>query len=886
MLQNAPMLIRFVVTLLLTAALAFGFRPLSKKLSSGHPAAEQELIGLGAIPLLAGVLMDSFLMAFQNTVLPFRLIAVVFLVGWGAIAFHWEPKVQKLWKVVLLHNLISAAVFVLICVQQLGTGQFWSGPVGAWSQLYHLPVLSLGYFLTKWSTSSFPAYIASFLLLGTASLIGCALGKRKRDGKRFRSLTAIGVRLSIFVFALWLLCMSILTWGTAQYVFSDLSAVGLDHAEYALMAGGLENWFSSENEYAQSRRNVPGAPEYSMNMAIARAKQSIRAPSFDGHPTRDDTFSVFRDRSIACDTAIVFLDKDGNILRESGDFIYFGYVPQEQWETGTDEASACGWIDISDGSDPRYTVFRNSYAGTREWYDDIDTIRITGYMDGSRIEPLAMAFSTQGMYYNALDEASPGWDTANEPGWSEEVPVSEDGSSAAVSVSGGISTQPPYSASELDAMGLLEWDVRFDNTLQADPTRELVTIYARFPKMTLYGADGPVRYQAEEYESLLALLKTMVDHRDDGRNTFYSGSSQFDMWDMVVFSSAAVYDLRDHASDGSEPFPDAEYTVLTAMRASPLKIAMFFLRNMYLLTFAASLLGLLYVGSRVRRHLIVPLRAINEGMTAGWTHIPALIENAPKWQEPYELWEHYRRTQDTLRNNKNELTRLNTALEYARTAEQNRRQMTSNIAHELKTPLAVIHSYAEGLKEHIAEDKREKYIDVILSEAERTDRMVLEMLDLSRLEAGKVKLSRDDFSLVSLVRSVFEKLDIAVQAKQLQLELSLPEECMVTADEGRIAQVIENFASNAVKYTPVGGHILVKVRTDGPRVTFSVENDSAPLSGEDLRKVWDTFYRADGARSGDGTGLGLAIAKNIIELHGGTCSARNTKTGVAFSFTI
>ena len=94
---------------------------------------------------------------------------------------------------------------------------------------------------------------------------------------------------------------------------------------------------------------------------------------------------------------------------------------------------------------------------------------------------------------------------------------------------------------------------------------------------------------------------------------------------------------------------------------------------------------------------------------------------------------------------KSEITRLNTALDYAKTAEENRRQMTSNIAHELKTPLAVIHSYAEGLRERVAEEKRDRYLEVILSETERTDGMVLELLDLSRLEAGKVKLARETF---------------------------------------------------------------------------------------------------------------------------------------------
>ena len=702
--------------------------------------------------------------------------------------------------------------------------------------------------------------------------------------KHTRSLAAIGARLGIFIFSLWFLCMSILTWGTAQYVFSDLATGGIDYAEYALMSGRLDDWFSLDDEYAQSRHNVPGALEYNMNMAIACAKRGLISPRFDSYPSMEKTFSVFNDQYIDCDTAIVFLDKEGNILRESSDFAYFSYIPQNQWEAGVDETSACGWIDLNNEEDPRYSIFRTAYAGTNELYD-LNIIHITGYMDGSRIEPLAMAFSTLGAYYNALDAASPGWNTESEPGSSEMI-VSEDGKSATVSVTGGKSATPPYSVSELDAIGLLEWDERFDYTAQADPTKELVTIYASRPEMTLYEPDGPVRYQTENYDNLLALLKTMGYYKDKGRNTFYSGASQFDLWNMVVFSSAGIYDLRDYVPDGSEPFPDAEYTVMTAMQASPLKIAMSFLRNMYLITFSVALLGFLYINSRVRKHLIIPLQMMNEGIASNWTHISALNEKAPKWKEPYELWEHYRQTQDALQNNKNEITRLNTALEYAKTAEQNRRQMTSNIAHELKTPLAVIHSYAEGLKEHIAEDKRDKYIDVILSEAERTDSMVLEMLDLSRLEAGKVKLSRDDFSLIALTRSIFEKLEMAAQAKDLQIDFNFPDDFTITADESRIAQVVENFATNAIKYAPTGGHISVTIQTDHSSTSFHIENDSEPLSSEALSKVWDTFYRTDEARSGGGTGLGLAIAKSIVDLHGGKCSVRNTKSGVEFGFTI
>lgn len=724
--------------------------------------------------------------------------------------------------------------------------------------------------------------IGKVLLASLLLLFGWRRGKAKR---LFSSLTAVSVRLGILVFALWFLCMSFLTLGTVQYVFRDLCNAGLDYAEYALMSGRLDSWFSLEDEYAQERRTVPGAVEYNMNMAIACAKRSISPPSFDGYPSMEHEFSVFHEQYFTCDTAIVFLDKEGNVLRESGDFIYFGYIPEEQWQAGIDSTSACGWIDISDESDSRYSVFRTIYNGTNDLFD-LDTIRITGYLDGSRIEPLSMAFLTKGMYYHGLELASPGWDAANEPGESEVV-ISEDGKTATVSGSSGTSALPPYSAGELDAMGLLEWDVKFDDTAQADPEQKLVTIYARRPEMSLYKPSGPVQYQsAEQYESLLDLLKTMGYYQDKGRNIFYSGASQFDLWNTIVFSSRGIYDLRDYDAASGEPFPDAEYTVMTAMQANPMKITVLFLRNVYFITFAMALIGFLYVRSRVRKYLIAPIQTINAGIAANWVNIAELNEKAPEWKEPYELWQHYRQTQDTLLHNKDEITRLNTALEYARKAEENRRQMTSNIAHELKTPLAVIHSYAEGLKEHAAEEKRDKYIDVILAETERTDSMVLEMLDLSRLEAGRVRLSRDDVSVVALTQSIFEKLELGARAKNLQFTFSFPEEFTINADEGRIAQVIENFATNAVKYTPVGGRVTVTIQNRQGKMSFAIENESKPLSDEALRKVWNTFYRADESRSGEGTGLGLAIAKSIVELHGGRCAVRNTATGVEFSFTL
>ena len=160
-------------------------------------------------------------------------------------------------------------------------------------------------------------------------------------------------------------------------------------------------------------------------------------------------------------------------------------------------------------------------------------------------------------------------------------------------------------------------------------------------------------------------------------------------------------------------------------------------------------------------------------MAANWSRLPTLEISPPKWRELWLLSQQYADMQDRLRIAKNEVTRLNTALNYARTAEENRRQMLSHLTHQLKTPLAVIHGYAEGLREHIAEEKRDHYVEMILSETERSDKMVLEMLDLSRLEAGKVKLSRDQVSLLTLAQYMVEKLEKPLRKSSCKWNSSL-----------------------------------------------------------------------------------------------------------------
>lgn len=652
-------------------------------------------------------------------------------------------------------------------------------------------------------------------------------------------MTAITLRLGALVLAFWLGAMALLTWGTAQYEFAKICSTGLELGETVGMFSELDRFYDSDiDRFDNSFRalQLPGMTEYWMNNAIRASRTTWEStPNMYPSGANKEIPGILRNKTVNMETAVIFLDKEGKIIRSSGNFVYFYYVSEEKWKNKErDDIDGFGWIDIGDGSDVRYAIFHTMWGGTKSMHD-LDAIRLTGYWEGSRFEPYAMAFQMH----------------------------------------------------SYDTLKPLTWEERFDNTSEYTGEKELVTVYAEFPDICVYENEGPVRYrETEEYDNLLDLLKTMTGYANSGQSAFFGRASQFSMSNLIVFSSWKWWDLSEYDPAVDLKYPDAEITLMTALRANPLKIAMSFLRNVYIVTFLIALLAFVLIRNSIKKNLVEPVRAVNDGMASGWSHLPEAAEHPAKWAESHELEEHYQETQDKLRMNKNEIARLNTALQYAKTAEENRRQMTSNIAHELKTPLAVIHSYAEGLKEHIAEDKREKYLDTILSEAERTDGLVLELLDLSRLEAGKVKLSRDEFSLIGLTRSIFEKLEIPAKEKNLQIEFLFPDDFTVTADESRIAQVVENFATNAIKYTPDAGHVSVRIQTDRDNTRFSVENDSEPLSGEALSKVWDTFYRTDQARSGGGSGLGLAIAKNIIELHGGKCSVRNTDRGVEFGFTL
>ncbi len=212
--------------------------------------------------------------------------------------------------------------------------------------------------------------------------------------------------------------------------------------------------------------------------------------------------------------------------------------------------------------------------------------------------------------------------------------------------------------------------------------------------------------------------------------------------------------------------------------------------------------------------------------------------------------------------------------------EKQRREFIDGIGHELKTPLGIIRTYSEGLKENISEEKRGYYLEVIMDETDKMDELVLEMLDLSKLEAKAYVLKKETFNLNHLIEEVLKNKEKLFEDKQIQVEFRADGEQEIVADYKRMYQVINNFTMNAITYTPLGGKIVIQIE----KGIVSIENEGECIKEEEMDLVWNSFYKGEKEKCQRGTGLGLAIVKNILELHNMSYGVKNIQKGVRFWF--
>jgi two-component system phosphate regulon sensor histidine kinase PhoR len=217
-------------------------------------------------------------------------------------------------------------------------------------------------------------------------------------------------------------------------------------------------------------------------------------------------------------------------------------------------------------------------------------------------------------------------------------------------------------------------------------------------------------------------------------------------------------------------------------------------------------------------------------------------------------------------------------------------EFVSAVSHEMKTPLAGIKAYVELLVDGDAEDEetREEFLEVINGQADRLRRLVDNMLNLARIEAGVVNVSKENRSLNDILEEAIHVVQPSAEAKGIELVAELsPLYLGVLADRDMLLQSAINLLSNAIKYTPDGGRVVLRSRTAGEEVTFEVEDSGVGLSREDCGRVFEKFYRVKKDQSmASGTGLGLPLAKHIVEdVHGGRLEVESVE-GVGSRFFI
>ena len=219
------------------------------------------------------------------------------------------------------------------------------------------------------------------------------------------------------------------------------------------------------------------------------------------------------------------------------------------------------------------------------------------------------------------------------------------------------------------------------------------------------------------------------------------------------------------------------------------------------------------------------------------------------------------------------VTAFNSMANALSTIETSRRNFVANVSHELKTPMTTIGGFIDGILDGtIDSSKSTYYLRIVSDEVKRLSRLVTGMLNMSKIEAGQLKIQPKEFDISAMTFKTMLGFERAIDEKKIEIRgLDKVEPLNICADEDMINQVVYNLIDNAVKFTNEGGYIEVAIKSDSEKMIFSVKNSGKGISREEAGKVFERFYKTDKSRSYDvkGAGLGLYIVKTIIDMHGG-----------------
>ena len=247
----------------------------------------------------------------------------------------------------------------------------------------------------------------------------------------------------------------------------------------------------------------------------------------------------------------------------------------------------------------------------------------------------------------------------------------------------------------------------------------------------------------------------------------------------------------------------------------------------------------------------------------------------------------------TIKQLRNTNIELEKDIEEKSKLDEMRKSFISDVSHELKTPIALIQGYSEGLLENVNSDEesRKFYAEVILDETNKMDKLVKQLLELMKLEYGKREFNDTKFNIVELEKEVVRKSKVMLEEKQAKVELNTPDEINVLADDFYIEQVVTNYMTNAIKHVEeVNGEKIIRIENDVDvdknKVRVKVFNTGKQIPEEHLNRIWKRFYKIDASRNrkDGGTGIGLAFVKAVMNNYGNSYGVVNKENGVEFYF--
>lgn len=505
--------------------------------------------------------------------------------------------------------------------------------------------------------------------------------------KKMKSTIAMGlITALIFIIIYYLFYISV-TNLVAQNQYQIIKEKQFSLVENILDAAKIETESAASNATALSNR--PGYEEYTMLKLIKDISEQI---TLDEYEIPIGSMQMSNPEKTALETAAVFQDASGNVLFHSGDYIFFPYTTEELWKDGEDKNTGYAYIDLNDIDDTLRDWFAKSWLLTQEPDE----------------------FSVNDAWIRHFGR----------PDWQEELSKeieSKDASTVRIrkmKITGQMQDTKiiPSKIEILTEESMMKHGINYNQILTQDLTNSIPweMIYENHfndadSLITIYASDPEITFYPQGNDLLPVLISKNFAPFNERRNL-----------NSLVYQSNRFIEIVEN-----------NYNLVYAISGSPMNTAKNELKYVY--NWARILLILTWLSFNliIYLKLIRPVAMVNQAFEDGMKYIWKEKTTKSLWREQTELIRHYLSMRNGTFKHKTETDDLKNALSSANEAEENRREMVSNLAHDLKNPMSIIYTYSEALKENISEEKNEEYYEVILSEIKHMEEMVVDMLDLS-----------------------------------------------------------------------------------------------------------------------------------------------------------